>query len=333
MLRKCILATLSAVFIVSAAKAQDPEFSQFYAAPLYLNPAFAGNGGPKVNLNYRNQWPGIKNAYTTVAASYDQFVPSLNGGIGVLVTTDKQGPGSGYYNSTNITGIYSYQIKAGDNFVIKPALGASYCRRQLNTNGLIYEYDPVTLQPIPNSQINDQTANNVQPPANFFDFNAGLLLYSENFFAGLAVDHLTQPNQSVTDAVSILPTKITTHVGAVIPLDGTRSRSGLTKSISPNVMYQKQGPFNQLNLGMYYNAGPLVLGGWYRYSFTNGDAVIALIGFKAGIVHVGYSYDYNTSKLSNSLSAGAHEVSFSVEFDRVYRRSSAKFKKINCPTF
>ncbi|MFT5922039.1 MAG: hypothetical protein ACI8TS_001371, partial [Flavobacteriales bacterium] len=40
------------------AKAQDPEFTQFYANPLYLNPAFAGTARcPRLVMNYRNQWP------------------------------------------------------------------------------------------------------------------------------------------------------------------------------------------------------------------------------------------------------------------------------------
>ncbi|MFM8742085.1 MAG: type IX secretion system membrane protein PorP/SprF, partial [Cytophagales bacterium] len=34
--------------------AQDPQFSQFYAAPLYLNPAFAGSTNQnRVGINYR----------------------------------------------------------------------------------------------------------------------------------------------------------------------------------------------------------------------------------------------------------------------------------------
>ena len=43
---------------LSDAAAQDPAFSQFYANPLYMNPAMAGVEGPaKVYLGYRNQWP------------------------------------------------------------------------------------------------------------------------------------------------------------------------------------------------------------------------------------------------------------------------------------
>ncbi|MEL7160766.1 MAG: type IX secretion system membrane protein PorP/SprF, partial [Bacteroidota bacterium] len=37
-------------------QAQDPMFSQFYAAPLRLNPALAGvSTAPRVALNYRTQ--------------------------------------------------------------------------------------------------------------------------------------------------------------------------------------------------------------------------------------------------------------------------------------
>ncbi|MEY4602756.1 MAG: hypothetical protein RIT43_48, partial [Bacteroidota bacterium] len=40
--------------------AQDPTFTQFYANPLYLNPAFAGSHGcPRFALNYRNEWPQL----------------------------------------------------------------------------------------------------------------------------------------------------------------------------------------------------------------------------------------------------------------------------------
>ena len=59
---KLFIAIAACIFISNDANAQDPAFSQFYANPLYLNPAFAGatsKGCPRANLNYRDQWPGI----------------------------------------------------------------------------------------------------------------------------------------------------------------------------------------------------------------------------------------------------------------------------------
>ena len=50
--------------------AQDPQFTQFYANPLYLNPAFAGTARcPRICMNYRNQWPNLSGTYVTYSAS------------------------------------------------------------------------------------------------------------------------------------------------------------------------------------------------------------------------------------------------------------------------
>ncbi|MEM7297033.1 MAG: type IX secretion system membrane protein PorP/SprF, partial [Bacteroidota bacterium] len=39
-------------------QAQDPQFSQYYAAPLYLNPGLVGiNQKGSMGINYRTQWP------------------------------------------------------------------------------------------------------------------------------------------------------------------------------------------------------------------------------------------------------------------------------------
>ena len=84
-----VLMTLSV-----GASAQDPAFSQFFANPLYLNPAMAGVEGPvKLYLGYRNQWPGATNPYSTYHASYDQYIDALHGGIGAHVINDRQGGG------------------------------------------------------------------------------------------------------------------------------------------------------------------------------------------------------------------------------------------------
>ncbi len=53
-------------------KAQDPHFTQFYASPLYLNPAFTGlTYEHRFSMNGRLQWPGVSTAYNTAMVSYD----------------------------------------------------------------------------------------------------------------------------------------------------------------------------------------------------------------------------------------------------------------------
>src|SRR5215218_9092348 len=84
-----------------ASLAQDPNFSQFFASPLTLNPAFTGkfNGTFRVAGNYRNQWPTINNAFTTYTVSVDggilkNRIPEFDQfGVGVLAFKDQSGNG------------------------------------------------------------------------------------------------------------------------------------------------------------------------------------------------------------------------------------------------
>ena len=114
-----VLFLLIAIIFSSAANkitAKDPEFSQFYANHLYLNPAFAGTARcPRISLNYRNQWPGISGTFITTSASYDQHVESLTGGLGLMVTNDQA---ANTLRSTRVSGIYSYQIKINRKFSV-----------------------------------------------------------------------------------------------------------------------------------------------------------------------------------------------------------------------
>ena len=88
------------------ASAQDIHFSQYYAAPLELNPALTGNinGVFRATFNYRNQWFNIPTLntiapYQTYQASFD--MPILrerleNDGLGIggMFYTDKAGDGA-----------------------------------------------------------------------------------------------------------------------------------------------------------------------------------------------------------------------------------------------
>jgi len=74
-MRKHLLLLLFVVSFVQI-HAQDPIFSQFFAAPLHLNPAFAGvSHAPRFLHKHRNQRPSWPNAYQTYAIAYEQALP------------------------------------------------------------------------------------------------------------------------------------------------------------------------------------------------------------------------------------------------------------------
>src|SRR5688572_18419885 len=116
--------------------AQDPEFTQFYANPLYLNPAFAGSARcPRFSINWRDQWPAISGEFVTYSASYDQHVEGV-GGLGLLVMNDKAGEGT--LKTTNISGIYSYQLNVSREFSIRVGFQGTYVQKTIDWDKLTF---------------------------------------------------------------------------------------------------------------------------------------------------------------------------------------------------
>jgi type IX secretion system PorP/SprF family membrane protein len=319
-------------FLNDGLKAQDPEFTQFYANPLYLNPAFAGSSRcPRMVMNYRNQWPGITKTYITTSFSFDQHVDALSGGFGMLVTSDQAGDGT--INTTNASMVYSYYLPVTSTFSVKAGIQATYAQKsvdwsKLNFGDMIdnkFGFTMGTQEVNPN-----RTVTNV-------DFSAGILGYSSSFFIGGAAHHLLEPKEGfINPEESPLPMKITAHTGAIIPIGSQsskykrrRRRNANTlpeSSISPNILYQKQKDFQQLNLGVYVTKGPIVGGLWYR----NQDAFIVLVGLMTTNFRFGYSYDVTVSRLSNAT-AGSHELSMTLQFN--CRPKKKKFTPVSCPSF
>ncbi len=323
MIKRSTLIVLALIgFLANTAQAQDPSFSQFYANPLYLNPAFAGTARcPRICMNFRDQWPNIAGTFVTSSISYDQYVRPLSGGIGVLITNDRAGQGT--INTLNVSGIYAYQLNVSPGFSIKFGMQATYGQKQLDWSKLNFgdEIDP-------RSGFVKKT-DEIPPPSlvkNYADFSAGFMAYGEHFYIGGAVNHLTRPDVSFFSmGGSRLPMKITAHAGAIIPLNkGSRFSTPVT--ISPNILYQRQQAFQQLNVGFYVNRGPIVGGFWYR----NRDSFIVLVGIQQNFFRIGYSYDITTSKLTNAT-AGSHEVSMA--FFIPCKPPVKRFRTISCPSF
>ena len=298
---------------------QDPQFSQFYSNPLYLNPAFAGTAYcPRIHVNYRNQWPSIPGSFVTYNASYDQYIKPLSGGIGVYIMSDVAGKGS--LTTNKLSAMYSYSQALSRTLSLNFALEASFFQKSVDWNKLTFgdQIDPRNGFVYNTNDI--QRGDNVNKP----DFSVGALLYSDIYFVGFAVHHLTQPNESLVLAESKLPIKWTIHAGANINAGPQSNQDNIV--ISPNILYQIQGDFQQVNLGVYAKKGPVVFGVWYRFS----DAFIMLLGLEIQQMKIGYSYDLTTSDLSPAT-GGAHEVSLSYTFDCKPKRK--RFRTINCPSF
>ena len=309
------------LFGTLATFAQDPQFTQFYANPLYLNPAFAGTARcPRVSLNYRNQWPALSGTFVTTSASYDQDVRGILGGLGVLVTSDQAGKGT--LNTTTVSGIYSYTQAVSRKFSLKAGFQATYFQKSLDWNKLTFG-DMIDPRRGFIYATNDVPRGGSVGNA---DFSAGFLGYTDVFFVGFAANHLTEPNESLIVGQSKMPMKLTAHAGAAIPL-GVRGKYGEPKTrLSPNILYQQQADFRQLNLGLYVDHGPIIAGVWYRSK----DAFIALIGFHTERFKFGYSYDVTTSKLTTAT-AGSHEVSLTMQFD--CKKKRRRVRTVPCPTF
>jgi type IX secretion system PorP/SprF family membrane protein len=320
---KLVVLCSVAVATSTEVKAQDPEFTQFYSNPLYLNPAFAGSKKcPRIVMNYRNQWPNISGSYITSSVAYDQRVEGLNGGLGFIVLQDNAAQ---TLKTLRASAIYAYSINVTRKFTLNLGAEATFFQKSLDWSKLTFG-DMIDPRRGFVYQTNDVPRGG---SVSGVDFSAGAVGYSELFYFGFAVHHLTEPNESLlrndSDPNARLPMKFTGHVGAMIPMGG----NGYTKSntnISPNLLFRKQGTFTQVNMGLYVKSGVMTFGAWYR----NKDAFIVSVGIDADNFRIGYSYDVTVSKLSLA-SGGSHEVSLGIVFP--CKPKKKVFRTISCPSF
>ncbi|WP_372773765.1 type IX secretion system membrane protein PorP/SprF [Mangrovibacterium sp.] len=303
---KKALLFLSLVLIVCAATAQDAEYSQFYANPIYLNPAFTGTSDQaRFAINYRNQWPQQGSTFVNYAVSFDRYFPKLNGGIGAQIHNNREL--NSIVEKTNLSLFYSHHIKLNPRFFFDLGLEAGMTYKQLDYDRLIFPdmINQLTGERYVGTQEIPENANLFYP-----DFSIGVMGQYDSFYGGISVDHLNQPDESVFigDNRGKLPIKLTVHFGA----KNYRWHRGLLSrrfTVSPNVIFQHQGAFSQLNMGLYILEKAISAGIWYRQtSGIQPESMIFMIGVMRPNFKIGYSYDIGLSKLTN-YSNGAHEIS------------------------
>ncbi|HPF51049.1 MAG TPA: type IX secretion system membrane protein PorP/SprF [Draconibacterium sp.] len=285
---------------------QDPAYSQFYANPLHLNPAFTGTSQlPRLVVNYRNQWPQKGTSYTTYSLSYDWLVGTSKSGLGIQAYFDREP--NNIISTTSTMLSYSYHVQVGLETFMTLGLQGGLVHKQFDLNNLIF---PSNIDQISGDISGTVPISISNEQKTYPDFAVGTVGQYRRFFWSAGVHHLTQPNESILDGdhKGKLPIKVTLNAGA-------RTRKlhhGLLSrefTISPNILYQQQGSFKQLNLGMYMIEQSILFGGWFRNNLDiRPDAIIFLVGWANKTFQFGYSFDYTLSKLSN-YTYGSHEIS------------------------
>jgi len=302
---------LSSFILEMNIEAQDVSFSQVYSAPIYLSPSFAGfTSGGRVILNYRDQWPGIPNAFRTFAFSYDQYISAFNSGIGLLFLNDDQGKGQ--IVTQNIGLNYAYELAINSDVFVRPGLQFKYFGLRTDPARWLEVDWNGTRHPLQNPDIMFEQHHKV-------DASASLMVYSNYFWLGGTVDHLIKNYIGFAEVSYPLPMKITAFGGGKWRyMESYRGRSEQSATFA--FMFRRQGDFQQLDLGVYGNVEPLEVGLWYRGipgvstgGLSNNDALIFSLGVSLSSFYFAYSYDLTLSKLAG-YSGGSNEFTVIYRF-------------------
>ena len=306
---------------------QDTHFSQFYSSALFLNPAFAGTSQmARFSASYRNQYPALGTTYATYNAAFDLPVESLQGGLGVNVMNDVQG--DGILNRFSVDGIYSYALTVNREITVHGGLQASYVLRSLTVHDLIF---PDGLDG--NTGIYTGSVEPISDgTAGYPDFSVGFLGYSRNWYAGLAVHHLTRPNISFSKNFrQPLPRRYTVHGGIYISIFEKKLGREVVR-LNPNLVVIQQGGQRQVNLGMEAIRNGLYAGIWFRQRRELGfNSVMVVAGYEHERFRFGYSYDFNVANpWKSDVGMGAHEITFLYTF-KIKSTGKKENGTIKCP--
>lgn len=314
--------------------AQDMQFTQFNAAPLYLNPGFTGTTiQHRIATSYRNQWPAIPGHFVNYVFSYDYNVDDLNSGIGFLMA--RESAGTGKLGSTELAFLYSYHFKFSNKLFIQPGLKLNHISRGVKLNKLVFN-DQLTTG-------SSSTSEAFQiDKTKYFDVSSGVIVYGAKYWAGMAFNHMNEPNQSIINKESALPMKFSAHGGYKIKLADDGNNTSKAKFVDLTFQYKSQKKFDQLDLGIYYTQDPLFFGLWYRglpliksyEGVLNNDALAFLVGYSIEEYNlsIGYSYDVTISRLSSNT-AGSHEISLIYEAASKRKKKKKKRFFVPCPKF
>lgn len=328
------------LFTIKIVNAQDLHFSQFFNAPLTVNPANTGfipDADYRIGAHYRNQWSSILSApYKTVSIFGDAQVMRdrfENGwvGLGGLVLSDVAGTGS--LRSTKVYASAAYHQMLGEASLLSAGFNLGWVNKRIDPSKLRFP-DQFNGKFFDNSIPTGVTL--VNTAVNYFDMQTGVnyaYFPDDNTYinAGYSIHHVNRPvetffsNSADTTRISMR------HIGFVNAILKVSDRV----IINPNVFYTTQAKASELVVGMNANYNlseggekQLIAGAYYRL----GDAAIPVLGFVINNIKFSFSYDATMSGLNNFNNyRGASE--FSIIKSGFYSTFNSDSRKVLCPKF
>ncbi len=336
-MRKILFVT--ALFVCLGSSAQDPNFSQFFASPLTLNPALTGkfNGAMRIAGNYRNQWPTINSAFRTGTASVDfgilnNVIPEFDQfGVGIMGMYDVNG--SGVMKNSYISGSLAYHKNLDENGYHQLGAGFSgtYSQRRLDIGKLNFADELTTLGFTGNTA--ELFGSTGFLNFGYADVNAGFVYNGatneyNNFYVGASMYHINRPKVSFQGANFLLNPRFTLHGGGYFPIaDATTLFVSANHQRQAGATETMVGAAVGLTVNTDYERPTDVYGGvWVRA----GDAIIPYAGLEFGDYRFGFTYDVNISRLAAaSRRRGGMEISLIY----IKQHKDPNRKKLNCPRF
>ncbi len=328
---------------------QDPMLSQYYANPGRTNPALVGifDGTTRIFFNYRDQLSSVagKEAYRTLAASYDMRIPVGrydHFGLGMDFMRDEAGTSNFNRIGGNFGGSYIRQLYAnreGTAYYLVGAAQVGFGQWTFEPDRLWFsnQFDPISVS------LNENAASGEnfdgQNSRLHVSFNAGAMWYATfdknaSVYIGAAMYHINNPNIAFSDAVrEPIQRRYVLHAGGEIPLFDAIS-------LIPAVIYNRQGPNSSALFGaqLKYRGQrvsdvDMKIGVWGHASESiiapfELNAIILSTVIESGPLGIGLSYDFTSSTLSRvNENRGALEVFLSYTFASTTRGRY----QVDCP--
>ena len=303
-------------------KAQDPIFTQYFFVPESLNPAFTGTLNEwYTGVIHRTQWPdGNKKLQTNFGYINGPLDPEGKMAVGITILNHHEVFTDYNYLQTNAA--FAYNINLNSDVKLRLGIEAGYGNKNYNFGGLLLE-DQIDVN---NGSVTGGTVDamlyNYKEKIGFFDVSSGLLLYSDDFWFGASLKHLSTPEIAFTDVGSVpLSMFFSVQGGYAFNINSFKFIFQDDAKLLLTGNYMRQGEFNRLDIGTALEFDRFTLGALAAINpegKSEESHMLTSVNLFASIqidrFVLGYSYDINTSAFGNSK--GIHELSLTFQIGR-----------------